>query len=283
MANRTICLIQNQLSRKVKITLSLFYNSQDGSGAIANVTRDAVTTTKVYPDHSFGDWTHLVSQEKPFSSISSATVVDPVGGFPGTIAPPKEIIVDSVVLFYNARSGTGALGVLDKNELTVTKGFKEGSFGTWTAISDPSTAIDPQDLGYKLIRTGSGVRIMNYDSTFTDVDIANSDLSPEQQQAAIDQIYEKMEAFIKRNADAIANSHIKAEDIGGELYGIASGVIVAIFAPFAGVPLLDELIAKPFEDTLNSVVDVAGDALKLGADAAAAAADFVSHLPSMIF
>jgi len=135
---------------------------------------------------------------------------------------------------------------------------------------------------------------------------------------------------------------------------------VAIFAPFAGVPLLDELIAKPFEeasknagryygaavddlvdtlkkilnnaegkprlsqilgtmasvylmgkyvpgvtvggadawsltkqigselggaveDTLNSVVDVAGDALKLGADAAAAAADFISHLPSTIF
>ncbi len=101
-------------------------------------------------------------------------------------------------------------------------------------------------LGYTVERIGSNITVKNQSGESTTVEIGDKKLTPEQQETALNKIWEGIRQFLQDHADDIASGNIKAADIGGAIYGIAATVILLIFAPFAFLGPLGQYLAAPF-------------------------------------
>jgi len=97
--------------------MTFFYNKLTAAGAVGQFDSTTFTTTKVFKEKSFGNWSHIIK-------------------FPSaTLLPPKE----HTLLCYNSESGAGAIGTVSKESFLALKDYAPGSFGTWTHIVEGDT------------------------------------------------------------------------------------------------------------------------------------------------
>ncbi len=138
-------LLTAALDNKKKI---FFYNMHTHGGALGFLESTTFTTTTVFPEGSFGTWTHIAAigqliffYDKNSGAGAIATTDDTKGiviiksynqGSFGTWTH----IVDSgpYLFFYNKNNKAGSIGKLSKEGLNTVKDFGNGSFSTWTHI-----------------------------------------------------------------------------------------------------------------------------------------------------
>lgn len=101
-------------------------------------------------------------------------------------------------------------------------------------------------LGYTVERLGSRITVKNQSGESTTIEIGDKKLTPEQQETALNKIWEGIKQFFQEHAEDIKSGNIKAVDVGGAIYGIAATVIVFIFTPLAALGPLGKLISIPF-------------------------------------
>jgi hypothetical protein len=139
-------LLTAALDNKKKL---FFYNMYTRSGAFGFLESTTFTTITVFPEGSFGTWTHIAAvgqliffYDKNSGAGAIATTDDTKGivtiksygqGSFGTWTH----IVDSgpYLFFYNKNNRAGSIGKLSKEGLNTVKDFGNGSFGTWTHIA----------------------------------------------------------------------------------------------------------------------------------------------------
>lgn len=141
----------------------LFYNATTGAGAVGRLEGDNFITTESYPEHSFSDWTHVSSlngyagnvlfynanngkgaigllDQGKFRTVS--LLDDFQTGWTHIVSVPHHIPnslgdFGSVVLFYNALTGAGAL----KFSPTI-RTYTNGAFAIgWTHITPDSSGM----------------------------------------------------------------------------------------------------------------------------------------------
>lgn len=231
----------------------LFYNEVSRAGRIVKVGQAGLTTVKDFASGSFGDWTHVISAERLVKpKLSKATQMVGPNGIP--LPQPVNLSENgAAILFYNTRTGAGALGKLYDDQFTTVKTFADGDFGEWTSISDTSAALSPYDLGYTLTRSGSSIRLMSYSGEQYEADNSGSDLSPQDQEKVIGMTWDGIKEFIHKNYDDIKSGKIKAADIGGELYGISATAIYLVIAPVLDLTLLGKIVGMTFVEASKQV------------------------------
>jgi hypothetical protein len=231
----------------------LFYNEGSRAGRIMKLGQSELTTVKDFAKGSFGAWTHVISAERLMKpKLSKATQMVGPNGIP--LPQPVNLSENgAAILFYNIRSGAGALGKLCDDQFTTVKTFAGGDFGTWTSISDTSAALSPYDLGYTLTRNGSSLSIRSYSGEQAEVDNSGSDLSPQDQEKVIGMTWEGIKEFIHKNVEDIKSGKIKAADIGGELYGISATAIYLVIAPVLDETLLGRIVGTTFVEASKQV------------------------------
>ena len=239
----------------------LFYNHDTGAGCVGRLDQTGFTSLKSFAESSLGVWTHIVAGEPRYRSeaMPGVQLPSPVGGIgqPGGGLDPATIAHadGGSLLFYNITTGAGAIGVLGDDDLTTVQSFAAESFGHWTILADAAAVVNPYAVAwqqkeelyasYQVVRSGASIKLLSRGGE-SQVDLSQSALSPEQREAALQQIEEQLKAFIASKADDIKEGRLKAVDIGGAVYGTAALVIVWIFAPFAAAGPLAAFIAKPF-------------------------------------
>ena len=101
-------------------------------------------------------------------------------------------------------------------------------------------------LGNTVERNGSTITIRNQSGESTSIEIGNAKLTPEQQESALNQIWEGTKQFFQEHGEDVKSGNIKAADIGGAIYGITATLIVAFLLPVAIGGPLAKIIATPF-------------------------------------
>lgn len=101
-------------------------------------------------------------------------------------------------------------------------------------------------FGYTVERIGSKITVKNQSGESTTIEVGDKKLTREQQETVLNKIWEGIKQFLQEHAEDIASGKIKAADIGGAIYGIAATVILVIFAPFAFLGPLGQILAAPF-------------------------------------
>lgn len=100
--------------------------------------------------------------------------------------------------------------------------------------------------GNTVERIGSKITVKNQSGESTSIEIGNKKLTPEEQETALNTIWDGIKQFLLEHGEDIKSGNIKAADIGGAIYGIAAMVIVALFLPIAIGGPLAKIIAAPF-------------------------------------
>ncbi|NGZ96343.1 MAG: hypothetical protein CV089_09480 [Nitrospira sp. WS110] len=101
-------------------------------------------------------------------------------------------------------------------------------------------------LGNTVERIGSTITVKNQSGEATSIEIGNTKLTPEQQETALDKIWEGIKQFFQEHEADIKSGNIKAADIGGAVYGITATLIVAFLLPIAIAGPWAKIIAGPF-------------------------------------
>ena len=231
----------------------LFYNEASRAGRIVKTGQAGLTTVKNFANGSFGAWTHVISAERLMKpKLSKANQMVGPNGIP--LPQPVNLSENGAsILFYNTRSGAGALGKLCDDQFTTVKTFADGDFGSWTSISDTSAALSPYDLGYTLTRSGFKLSIRSYSGEQSEVDNSGSDLSLQDQEKVIGMTWDGIKEFIHKNYADIKSGKIKAADIGGELYGISATAIYLVIAPVLDLTLLGRIVGTTFVEASKQV------------------------------
>ena len=224
-------------------SMLFFYNNFDRSASIWEASDSGVNKVRSMAKESFGYWSHIVAVDSLFTLTQSN-----LGGVGGS----KTLYENGCSLFfYNIKAKNGAIGQIQNNEFVTRKTIAPGKFGQWTTIAG-STADSDFGARLSIFREGTKIKILSGDGTFTEVDVSDEKLTKEQQEDVINKGLATLFDLIDLNWDEIKKGNVKAEDIGGALYGAITGSIVGLFDPFIGKTFIGKLAKLILVDTAKN-------------------------------
>ena len=109
----------------------LFYNEGTGAGQVAKVGDAGLNVVLKLAEGSFGRWTHV--------TMGAELIKTTKNHFGHVIAEAN----GASILFYDARSGAGALGQLSDDSFKTVKTFQPGEFGRSTSLSNTAVTAYP--------------------------------------------------------------------------------------------------------------------------------------------
>ena len=221
-------------------SILFFYNNIDLSASIWEVSDSGVIKVRSMAKGSFGYWSHIVAVDSLFTLTGSNS---------GAAGEIKTFYENGCSLFfYNIKAKNGAIGQIQNNEFETQNTIAPGKFGQWTAVVD-STAESDLGARFSIFREGTKIKVLSGDGTLTEVDVSDEKLTAEQQEEMIDKGLATLFDLIDLNWDEIKKGNVKAEDMGGALYGAITGSIVGLFDPFIGKTFIGKLAKLVLVDT----------------------------------
>lgn len=220
-----------------------FYNDLDRSASIWKVSDSGISKVSSMAKESFGYWSHIVAVDSLFTLAKQGL---------GVVGGNKTLYENGCSLFfYNIKAKNGAIGHIQNNTFETRKTIAPGQFGQWTTIAG-STA--DSDLGARLsiFREGTKIKVLSGDGKFTEADVTDEKLTNEQQEDVLNKALATLFDLIDLNWDEVKKGHVKAEDIGGALYGALTGSIVGLFDPFIGKTFIGKLARMLLVDTAKN-------------------------------
>ena len=220
-----------------------FYNNLDRSATIWKVSNSEVNKVSSMTKESFGYWSHIAAVDSLFTLAKQGL---------GVVGGNKTLYENGCSLFfYNIKAKNGAIGHIQNNTFETRQTIAPGQFGQWTTIAG-STA--DSDLGARLsiFREGTKIKVLSGDGTFTEADVSDEKLTDEQQEDVLNKAMATLFDLIDLNWDEIKKGKVKAEDIGGALYGALTGSIVGLFDPFIGKTFIGKLARILLVDTAKN-------------------------------
>lgn len=180
------------------------------------------------------------------------------------VLPPGRQFAGGTLLFYDVRRGAGAVVAVHEDGLTTVQNFASGSFSPWTNIANTAADIGAYNwavanikevnlFGHKLTRSGSGVHIKSGNGSEFSMDAPLDGVPQDKKDEAVRTVWENAVQWVRENREGIESGRIKAEDIGGVIYGLTASAVLIIFAPAAGAAMLGAALGTHFKDAASQV------------------------------